>query len=159
MTAAALLAALRARGLAVAAAGGKLRVSPAGRLSDSERAELVGHKPELLRLLAGEGEWPPDSPADTPAAVLIVRPDGSQMYVSLAEYQRLDAAAAAIRAHNDSLPRPGFCRCGCGETILAWKSPHVGRYCAHCGRWLGWVTKTPEVLAAVGPEPVPNTLC
>jgi hypothetical protein len=113
-------------------------------------------------LVAGCGwsDCPDRSPPDDLlAAVLIVRPDGSVVYVSLAEYQRLDAAAVAIHAHNNSLPRPGVCRCGCDETILAWKSPHVGRYCANCGRWLGWVVQTPEVLAAVGPEPAPNTLC
>jgi hypothetical protein len=67
--------------------GGKLRVSPPGRLSDAERVELVGHKPELLRLLAGEEAWPSDPPDHMPVAVLVVRPDGSQVYVPLADYQ------------------------------------------------------------------------
>jgi hypothetical protein len=47
-----LLNALEARGFAVVATGERLDVSPAGALSDEDRAAIRAHKPALLDLLA-----------------------------------------------------------------------------------------------------------
>jgi hypothetical protein len=52
----ALLAALRARGFALAAAGGKVTVSPGSRLTPDDRAALTRHKGALLALLEGEAD-------------------------------------------------------------------------------------------------------
>ena len=27
------------------------------------------------------------------------------------------------------------------ETVLREKGPHIGAYCANCGRWLKWLSK------------------
>lgn len=52
MTAAALLDALRGRGLELRDAGGRLEVRPAGRLTPVERGAIRSHLTELLALLA-----------------------------------------------------------------------------------------------------------
>jgi hypothetical protein len=52
MTSHTLLADLARRGIAVTAAGTKLRVVPAGRLAEADRAALRQHKPALLALLS-----------------------------------------------------------------------------------------------------------
>lgn len=31
------------------------------------------------------------------------------------------------------------CACGCVEVVFRKKSPHTGKYCADCGKWLQWV--------------------
>ena len=57
MSAADTLAAARALGVVLSAAGGELRyVAPAGALSPELRAALVEHKAELLAALAGEAD-------------------------------------------------------------------------------------------------------
>jgi hypothetical protein len=52
MTPTALLADLERRGITVTAAGAQLRVVPAGRLAEADRAALRQHKPALLTLLS-----------------------------------------------------------------------------------------------------------
>jgi TubC N-terminal docking domain len=52
MTPTALLADLARRGITVTAAGAQLRVVPAGRLAEADRAALRQHKPALLALLS-----------------------------------------------------------------------------------------------------------
>ena len=32
------------------------------------------------------------------------------------------------------------------ETVLREKGPHVGAYCANCGRWLKWLDKNEKSL-------------
>ena len=44
-------------------------------------------------------------------------------------------------------------RCKCcltTETVLREKGPHVGAYCANCGRWLKWLGKNEKNLVDLG---------
>ena len=36
------------------------------------------------------------------------------------------------------------------ETVLKEKGPHIGAYCANCGRWLKWLNKTEKDCINVG---------
>lgn len=36
------------------------------------------------------------------------------------------------------------------ETVLREKGPHVGAYCANCGRWLKWLGKNEKNLVDFG---------
>jgi len=70
-TPAALVDALRGRGVTLAAINGRIKVTPAGMLSDAERDAIREHKPALLALLA----WP--NTTDAVATVAIPPPDVS----------------------------------------------------------------------------------
>ena len=58
MSAASLLAELRARGIAMAAAGDKLRYRPATALTDADRAALRASRDELLGLICWDDAYP-----------------------------------------------------------------------------------------------------
>ena len=68
MTAADLLAGLRARGLTTVAACGRVRVGPADRLTEADRAAVRRLKGELLAALGGDGGDGGHPPPDPPAA-------------------------------------------------------------------------------------------
>lgn len=96
MTAADLLAGLRARGLTVEPAGGRVRVGPADRLTDADRAAVRRLKPALLAALGGGGDGgdgghPPPDPAG--------RPDPSRAYFAL-----LSKGRAVPRSAGADLP-------------------------------------------------------
>ncbi|WP_324718205.1 hypothetical protein U7230_07060 [Carboxydochorda subterranea] len=60
MDAAALLHALRARGIVLSAVGERLRVeAPRGLVTPELRAALTAHKAAILALLQQESQWPP----------------------------------------------------------------------------------------------------
>ena len=88
MTAAALLDTLRGRGLEIRAAGGRLEVRPAGRLTPAERGAIRSHLSELLALVT----WDQDAAvrAQDAADALVER-----LGVSGAD-RRVQAAAEAI---------------------------------------------------------------
>ena len=57
MTAAELIADLRARGFALAESGGRVRVSPASQLTADDRAGIGERLPGLVEALRRESEW------------------------------------------------------------------------------------------------------
>ena len=59
MTAAELIADLRARGFALAESGGRVRVSPASQLTADDRAGIGERLPGLVEALRRESEWEP----------------------------------------------------------------------------------------------------
>lgn len=46
--------------------------------------------------------------------------------------------------------------CFTTKTVVREKGPHVGAYCANCGRWLKWLNKNEKnsVDFGIKPEPV-----
>ena len=36
------------------------------------------------------------------------------------------------------------------ETVLREKGPHIGAYCANCGRWLKWLSKEEKNFTDLG---------
>lgn len=109
MSAAALLDALRGRGIVAAAVGGKLVVRPATKLTASDRAALRRHLPELVVVLAGghepTAEVPPLAGEETWDPVVASRLvfDADALVANLGVDGRhpavAGAAAAVVSAH------------------------------------------------------------
>ncbi|MHB1537474.1 MAG: hypothetical protein ACYCYN_03045 [Solirubrobacteraceae bacterium] len=42
------------------------------------------------------------------------------------------------------------CECGCRHVYVRQMEPHVGAYCAGCGRWIKWLNKSERTRAQGG---------
>jgi hypothetical protein len=135
VSAAELLATLRARGVEVRAAGDRLRFRPVAAVTADDLTALRTHKPAPLALLVDLDELERDGTAARLRAIAatLTRGEHERLRAEAAAGDRLAELMVAVLAAPRE--RVEVLRCPCGGIVWAPDSSGRRERCAACGAW------------------------